>query len=325
MSESNGAPATTGRLAQSLAQARDKCKSATKDGYNDYHKYAYATADNVIGGASEALAGSGLALVPVSEELAVLAGSPPIYVLNRTLLLSHSSGESIRIEVKGWPVVPERGRPLDKAFCVALTTSLAYKLRDLLQMPRGEDDDAAAQDDRETPVSAAPAIRQEASPREQALARTEAARQERYGSRPNNPAPAEKPPTVYDRACSFERALVDRGLCGTAELTNHLRAKFKGRWEGEPEDWPEEAMVPVEVACKAFREAVKQRAKPITAQQMDELDAELGRIGGDAWDRLATKMRLPEDFAASQFTQGQFVQAMDILRRVPSQGEVGVA
>lgn len=304
MSESNGTLATTGRLAQSLAQARDKCKSATKDGYNEYHKYAYATADNVIGGASEAMAGSGLALVPVSEELAVLAGSPPIYVLNRTLLLSHSSGESIRIEVKGWPVVPERGRPLDKAFCVALTTSLAYKLRDLLQMPRGEDDDAAAQDDRETPVQSAPAPAKAIPP---------------------IPAPTERPPTVYDRACSFERALVERGLCGTSELTSHLRAKFKGRWEGEPEDWPDEAMIPVEVACKAFREAAKQRAKPITAQQMDELDAELGRIGGDAWDRLATKMRLPEDFAASQFTQGQFATAMDILRRVPSAGEVRVA
>lgn len=143
--------------------------------------------------------------------------------------------------------------------------------------------------------------------------------------RPSLAAPVEQPPTVYDRACSFERALVDRGLCGTAELTNHLRAKFKGRWEGEPTDWPEEAMIPVEVACKAFREAVKQRAAKITPAQMDELDAELSRVGGDAWNRLAVKMRLPEDFAASQFTQGQFAQAMDILRRVPSAGEVGVA
>lgn len=139
------------------------------------------------------------------------------------------------------------------------------------------------------------------------------------------PAPTERPPTVYDRACSFERALVERGLCQAGELTSHLKAKFNARWEGEPTDWPEEAMLPVDVACKAFHATCKQRAAKITAQQMDELDAELGRIGGDSWDRLATKMRLPEDFAASQFTQGQFVQAMDILRRVPSQGEVGVA
>lgn len=139
------------------------------------------------------------------------------------------------------------------------------------------------------------------------------------------PAPAEQPPTVYDRACSFERALVDRGLCGTSELTTHLRAKFQGRWEGEPTDWPEEAMVPVEVACKAFREVCKQRAAKITDQQMDELDAELSRVGGNSWERLAVRMRLPEEFAASQFTQGQFAQAVDILRRVPSANDVGVA
>jgi hypothetical protein len=44
-------------------------------------------------------------------------------------------------------VVPERGRPLDKAFAVALTTSLSYLLRDLLQMPRGDEADMNARND----------------------------------------------------------------------------------------------------------------------------------------------------------------------------------
>lgn len=146
-------PAGCPKLATALAAARDRCKAASKDAENKHHGYKYASADEVIATASEALAGSGLALIPQSEELLVLgAGSFAYYGLHRLLLLSHSSGEFVALHVRGWPVVMERGRPLDKAYAIALTTSLAYKLRDLLQMPRGTGDDVAAQDDTRTPI-----------------------------------------------------------------------------------------------------------------------------------------------------------------------------
>lgn len=127
------------KLSEALAAARDRCKAATKDSENAFHHYKYASADEVISTACEALRGSGLALIPVGEELTIVqAGARTFYALNRSLVLSHSSGEFTPLEVRGWPVIEERGRPLDKAYAVALTTSLAYKLRDLLQMPRGE-------------------------------------------------------------------------------------------------------------------------------------------------------------------------------------------
>lgn len=178
------------KLSEALALARDKCKAAAKSSRNTHHGYAYASADEVIDTASEALHGSGLAVIPVSEELTVLgSGQLAIYALNRELMLTHSSGEFVPLEVRGWPVVPDRGRPLDKAYAIALTSSLSYKLRDLLQMPRGTQDDVAAQDDRQTPASPPP--------------------QPNGGPAPNPQAPAQGPTSPATITEEQERLLAD--------------------------------------------------------------------------------------------------------------------
>lgn len=136
------------KLSEALALARDRCKMAHKDKTNSFHKYSYASADEVIQTAKDALAGTGLAIIPQVQELTVLgAGNVALYALNRTIFLSHSSGEFVPLSVRGWPVIQEKGKPLDKAFAVALTTSLSYLLRDLLQMPRGDDADMNARND----------------------------------------------------------------------------------------------------------------------------------------------------------------------------------
>jgi hypothetical protein len=142
-----------GNLAAALSAARDKCKPAALDATNTFHKYDYASAEEILRVGGEALKGSGLAVVPVSSQLTVLGdGSATIHALDRDLLLIHSSGESLPLRVRGWPVIPDRGRPLDKAFASALTTSLSYLYRDLLQMPRVDPaDDMAGREDRPAP------------------------------------------------------------------------------------------------------------------------------------------------------------------------------
>ena len=159
------------KLTAALASARDRCKAASKDARNVHHNYAYASADAVIATASDAMAESGLALIPVREEMAIM-GTAQLswYVLHRTLILTHSSGEFLPLEIRGFPIVVERGRPLDKAYLIALTSSLAYKLRDLLQMPRGTNSDVAAQDDTQTPIAVTPAPAQIPVPDPNALA-----------------------------------------------------------------------------------------------------------------------------------------------------------
>ncbi len=149
----------TGNLAAALSAACDRCRAAVKDARNEYHKYDYASAEEILTVADEALQGTGLAVIPLRAKLTVVgSGNVAIHALDRDLLLSHASGESVPLRVEGWPVVTDKGRPLDKAFASALTTSLAYLLRDLLRIPRVDPaDDIAARDDTQHQPAKAPA------------------------------------------------------------------------------------------------------------------------------------------------------------------------
>jgi hypothetical protein len=93
--------------------------------------------------ATEAFAGTGLALLPWQETLdrAVLELSCRYYLL-------HESGVSYPL-LRHWPVIVERGRPLDKAAAAASTTCRSYLLQGLLNMTRHKpEDDTAAREDR---------------------------------------------------------------------------------------------------------------------------------------------------------------------------------
>jgi len=182
-------PAGCPSLSAALAQARDKCEAASKD--KKHHLgYAYASADEVIATANAALEGTGLALLPVKEELIYIpAGNSVFYAINRTLILSHSSGEFVTLEVKGFPVNLEGKKTLDKCYLAALTTSYAYKLRDLLQMPRGDEHDIAGRDDRQPAIVPPPQAPQPQPQPEPAPA------PQQEEPRPNSQAPAPQPAT----------------------------------------------------------------------------------------------------------------------------------
>ena len=140
---------STGALAKALSKAQEKAKAVTHDAENTYHKYKYTSAEAVITEAKAALAGCGLAVVPQGQ---TLEASGDRLDLRRTFLLVHESGESLAIGTV-WPVIPDRGRPVDKAVAGAATTSLSYMLRDLLLMPRVDhDDDLAGREDRDPPA-----------------------------------------------------------------------------------------------------------------------------------------------------------------------------
>lgn len=183
---------TKGALAAALAQAQARARSVEKDAKNTFHKYAYASAEAILGEAKHALEGTGLALVPQNDAVAAspaVEGQPVSWVLTRGLLLVHSSGESIHLTTS-WPIVPDKGRPLDKAVASARTTSLAYLLRDLLLMPRvaeGEDMDHGSRDERRDD-------RREEAPRGPAGRRREPAREEAPAPAPSRAAKATAEP-----------------------------------------------------------------------------------------------------------------------------------
>lgn len=139
--------------AKALVAAINACHPVQKEGRVSYGKtnYGYATADAIIEEGRKALSSAGLALIPVE---ASLNGSeregPDRFELVRTFALIHSgSGEVTPLRVC-WPVVPDTGRPLDKATAIADTLSLSYLLRDLLLMNRVDpSDDMNTRDDRQ--------------------------------------------------------------------------------------------------------------------------------------------------------------------------------
>lgn len=145
------------KLAMAIVAAQTAAEMTEKDGTNNFHKYDYVSAEQLIHKCSAWLNGAGLALVPLMSSLlpfeAPAAGGDdrdtkgqeakgrPTFILQRHYLLVHDSGECLEL-CQDWPVVPEKGRPTDKAVAVADTSSLAYMLRNLVLVPRvdeGED------------------------------------------------------------------------------------------------------------------------------------------------------------------------------------------
>ena len=160
------------KLFAALASAQAAAKNVEKDAKNQFHKYNYVSAEAMIAEAKVCLSSNGLAVVPTSAIMREpRAGEQPTggdsdlgkgarMMLVASWLVCHVDGGSIPVECE-WPVIPEKGRPLDKALAAARTASLNYLLRDLLQLPRVEegtdlDHDSRDQQRREPARPAAP-------------------------------------------------------------------------------------------------------------------------------------------------------------------------
>ena len=129
-----------------LAMAQAEASAVGKRSRNEHHRYSYASSEDVIAEASGALSACGLAFVCVSAHCEALCESESTDgdgVIRRATqwqvrcmyLLVHSSGESLEVS-SSTPILPEKGRPLDKALATAKTYDLAYTLRSLLLLPR---------------------------------------------------------------------------------------------------------------------------------------------------------------------------------------------
>jgi hypothetical protein len=133
-------------IAQALATAQQQCRAAAKDRTNRYANYDYASAEAIIAEAKAALAGTGLAVVSDAPKLRIQGtGNMAVYTMVRSFMLMHVSGEEMNLGQIEWPVSPDaKQRPLEKAYAIAITSSLGYFLRDLLLMPRVDQSDELA-------------------------------------------------------------------------------------------------------------------------------------------------------------------------------------
>lgn len=129
-----------------LVSAQKHMKPVTKDSTNAFHRYQYASAEDVITAARVALNGAGLALV---RSWRIESNEIGIWLHSHFQLVFEGSPMPIDLgdSSNAFPIIEDKGRPLDKALAGALTTSLAYYLRDLLLIPKQDENQVDKRDD----------------------------------------------------------------------------------------------------------------------------------------------------------------------------------
>lgn len=187
-------------LIKALVAAQRDMHGVEKKSANSFHRYRYASAEDVVTASREVLAQHGLAFLATCYQVA--AGGGEDSLLQCRYLLTHEAGGTLEVTSET-PVVPEKGRPLDKAVATAKTYDLGYTLRALLLIPRVEEGTEPDQrDDRgyepkKTPAKAKPAPKK--------------AEQKPTPAPEPEPAPAPEPqlgtpPATGDRAAELRAA-----------------------------------------------------------------------------------------------------------------------
>lgn len=254
--------------AKALVKAMRSTGAVPHDGRNEYHRYDYTSAEAIIQAGRDALIGAGLSLLPVEARL---VGSerdgPDRFEWERIFLLLHDETGEMTPMRTTFPVVPDKGRPLDKATAAADTVSLAYFLRDLLLMPRVDRaDDVAGRDDR----AAQP------QPAKAAARKTPAKGMPRDGAE------------LEARVRQHEADLVKAGRCKPGDLIVDLvKAGLREGYSAEVADWAGDAIADAAGWVKQFDAAhplppkAKAAAGPEPAP--DDVDA-LERAAAEACD-----------------------------------------
>jgi hypothetical protein len=159
------APAFPPSIAKALVQAQIACEPVEKDSTNSFHKYKYASSDDMVAAGKRAMNSAGLALARIGW-----AHEPAKYVVYDSLrekpdaaphgeyiparlvvtyALASAEGETVILPPVSVPVLPEKGRPEDKAEAAALTYSHGYVVLGLLELERADESDVDRRDDRD--------------------------------------------------------------------------------------------------------------------------------------------------------------------------------
>ena len=191
-----------GGLAAALLVAQRSLQAVEKDATNSFHRYAYVSAEQMIGAARSALHSAGLVVFRREWNLR----EDGVSVFSLVEVAHPDSGERMLCDFC-FPVVCEKGRPIDKAVAGALTTSLSYFLRDLLLVPREDEGAMDRRDDR--PTQPQPAVGWKPEPKPE-------------------PKPQKAPPgVVEDRVAELNEAK-RKLLTETGELGNSYSKQAGG-------------------------------------------------------------------------------------------------
>lgn len=206
-------------ISQALAKAQAEAREVAKRSRNTQHNYNYASAEDVIATARDALACASLALIPLSTKFRLAEGgmeanAGAIGYLDISYRLVHGpTGQvhDIALEEPVCPTPSKNGgwaRPLDKAAFAARTEGLGYMLRELLLIPRrdavdisgrGDDDDDEPRNGR---AQQQPAVRlQSDDPRTVEAAEQEAIRRLRAATDKSREEVGQDVRAMLERVC----------------------------------------------------------------------------------------------------------------------------
>jgi hypothetical protein len=141
----------TPNLAAALVKAQAQMEAVAKGSTNAFHRYKYASSEDIIDASRDVLTANGLSFTVESAKYTAMTGEAvwnAVGLLGMEFVLEHSSGEQRRMSAD-IPVCPEKGRPLDKALFAARTEGLGYGLRDLLLIPRKNAEDISGRRERD--------------------------------------------------------------------------------------------------------------------------------------------------------------------------------
>lgn len=134
----------TANLYRALWKAQMNINAVAQDARNDFHKYGYVSAEAMVAGCRQAMHSAGLIFrrtgytVDRSKTEYGMSG-----VVHSRFELIHAESGEVDFSETEWPIICDRGRPFDKALAGALTTALSYHLRDIMLIPRTEEDEGA--------------------------------------------------------------------------------------------------------------------------------------------------------------------------------------
>jgi len=118
-------------LFAALAKAQSDLKAVEKGSRNDYHGYAYASAEDMMSAATAVMGVHGLAFVCIGSSFDKQAQT-----VTAEYILTHEDGAHMALGSHELTVHPDKGRPMDKAISTALTYLQAYTLRSCFNIPR---------------------------------------------------------------------------------------------------------------------------------------------------------------------------------------------
>ena len=140
---------TTSRsIARKLAIAAKACGYVQKDGTNNFHRYRFASAANILGHVNDALCDAGLAVVDTLPEIVLNegAGKERIVTVRMTIVVADDeSGE--RATFRGLGSGMDAG---DKAVMKAVTAATKYAWLGAFSISTGDDPESDEETDRRT-------------------------------------------------------------------------------------------------------------------------------------------------------------------------------